>query len=142
MQGLVTRRQFRRVPVPLREAEVYAQVADRVGVSEPTVRKWLGYAAVPQELMDLVASGRLTAPTVMRISEVVPDPKRALDIATRVAEMGPVKREHDRIVAAAEELPSTPATTASTTSGSSSPPRNHGRAPTPPTSPRSASIAV
>lgn len=77
-------------------------VAERLGVSEPTVRRWLGYAAVPEALKALVEQGSLSASVATRLAQGVTDESTALAIAQRVAEMRPPKDERDRILAAAE----------------------------------------
>lgn len=83
-------------------------VAERLGVSEGTVRKWLGYAAVPDAIKDLVQAGKISVPTALNLTKSVPDEGRAIAIAQRVAEMGPVKEDRDRILAAVEEAPNQP----------------------------------
>ena len=81
-----------------------AAVADALGVSAPTVRKWLGYAAVPDAVKDLVRPNKLTVQQAIRISQHVDDPQMAIDIARRIAE-NPVKEDRDRVLESVEELP-------------------------------------
>jgi ParB family chromosome partitioning protein len=80
-------------------------VAEHLGVSEPTVRKWLGYAAVPDRLKALVEEDKLSVPLVTRISQHVHDEDRAVAIAEKIAEMKPAKEHQDRILDAVEESP-------------------------------------
>ena len=84
-------------------------VAERLGVSDQTVRNYLGYAGVPDELKDLVSKGKLSAQAATRIAQKIPDPKRALEIAKEVTDA----RTSDRrrmIVDIAHEHPSLPGT--------------------------------
>lgn len=77
-------------------------VAGRLGVSEQTVRRWLGYAAVPEALKVLVEQGSISASVATRLAQGVDDEGKAVAIAQRVAEMRPSKDQRDRILAAAE----------------------------------------
>ena len=81
-----------------------AAVAKALGVTQPTVRKWLGYAAVPEAIKGFVGSNGLTVPQAIRIAQNVDDEQTAIDIARRVAEK-PVKAERDRVLESVEELP-------------------------------------
>lgn len=85
-----------------------ADVADELGISQPTVRKWLGYAAVPDELKKMVEAREITVPQAMTISQHVPSPRKAVSIARRMVDMRVPKSHRDRIVAAAEEMPDAP----------------------------------
>lgn len=80
-------------------------VADRLGISEQTVRKWLGYAGVPEGLKALVEQGRISVPMATRIAGHVDDEQRAVAIAEKVAELGPTRPEAQRILEAVEEFP-------------------------------------
>lgn len=91
-----------------RELGSVRAVAQRLGISEPTVRKWLGYAGVPAPLKDLVEQGRITRPVATRIAEHVPDEAQALAIATRLANEGPPAEQRERILDAVEEDPERP----------------------------------
>ncbi len=84
-------------------------VADALGVSEQTVRKWLGFAAVPDSIRALVRPGRMkkggiTVQQAMRIAEHVQDEQDAIDIAQRIA-TEPLKTNRDRVLESAAELP-------------------------------------
>jgi ParB/RepB/Spo0J family partition protein len=83
-------------------------VADKVGVSEGTVRRWLGYAAVPDGLKAMVEEGKITRPTATKIAQHVEDEGRALAIAQRVAELRPVGDVRERFLAAVQEYPDRP----------------------------------
>ena len=79
-------------------------VAERTGVSAQTVRKWLGYAAVPEAVKDLVSPGGLTVQQAIRIAESVDDEGIAKEIAIRVAQT-PVKTDRERVLESVAELP-------------------------------------
>lgn len=83
-------------------------VAEQLGVSETTVRRWLGYSGVPEPVKALVSNGSITRPTATRIWEAVPDEGRAVAIATRIAEMRPPAAQRGRILDAAEEYSDRP----------------------------------
>ena len=83
-------------------------VSQQLGVSEQTVRKWVGYAAVPEQIKRLVEEGRITRPTATRISESVGDETRAVEIARRMADLAPAGQERDRILDAVEEYGNRP----------------------------------
>ena len=84
------------------------RVAEHIGVSEATVRKWIGYAAVPETIKTMVAAGQLSVPTATRISQAVADDSQALAVAQRIAELAPPKPQRDRILDALEEAPERP----------------------------------
>lgn len=83
-------------------------VAHRLGVSESTVRKWLGYAAVPEAVKTLVEDGRITRPAAIRIAEHVQDDSTALAIAERIATLQPPPPERQRILEAVEQFSDRP----------------------------------
>lgn len=80
-------------------------VAEYLGITEQTVRKWLGYAAVPEALKVLVDQGVITRPMAMRLAQYVPDEDKAVAIAHKMREMRATKDERDRIFASLEESP-------------------------------------
>lgn len=92
----------------LSELKSISAVANRLGVSEQTVRKWLAYAAVPESMKKLVEQKKLQRSVATRISMSVPDETTAVAVAEKLAETKPPKRERDRILDAAEELPGRP----------------------------------
>lgn len=81
-------------------------VAEHVGVSEPTVRKWLGYAAVPESLKTLVDEGGISRGQAQRLWAGVPDEAKAVEVARLITEKNPPSQDQSRIITAAEELPS------------------------------------
>lgn len=80
-------------------------VADHLGVSPPTVSKWLGYAAVPDSLKDLVSKGSITRPQAERLWAGVADEEKAVEIGRLIGEKNTTPQEQKLIITAAEELP-------------------------------------
>jgi ParB family chromosome partitioning protein len=82
-----------------------AKTAKRLGVSQATVKNYLGYAAVPDEIKNMVSEKRLGASTAVRIAQNIPDKKIAINIAKKVME---TPRSSDRLllIEAAKENPS------------------------------------
>lgn len=80
-------------------------VAEHLGVSEPTVRKWLGYAAVPEALKTLVDEGSISRPQAERLWAGIPDEEKAVEIGRLIGEQKPPPKDQSRIITAAEELP-------------------------------------
>jgi ParB family chromosome partitioning protein len=81
-------------------------VAEHLGTTEQTVRKWLGYAGVPNKLKDLVEERAISVPAAMRLAEYVLDEEKAVAIAKKMAKEP--KRARDRLLEAAEENPRRP----------------------------------
>ena len=81
-----------------------AAVAEQLGVTAQTVRKWLGFAAVPEPIRAIVGDKGLTVQQAIRIAQHVDDVEVATEIAHRVAEK-PVKAERDRVLESVAELP-------------------------------------
>jgi ParB family chromosome partitioning protein len=76
-----------RVAVLLRKnLKNVGEVAKRLGVSPQTVRNWLGYAGVPDEIKGMVDQKKISAQTALAISRSVPDEKEAVEIAKKVRE--------------------------------------------------------
>lgn len=61
-------------------------IAKKIGVSETAVRNYLGWAAVPEPIKEMVEKGKLSKQTAKRIAKVNPDPKKATAIAEKVQE--------------------------------------------------------
>ena len=81
-----------------------ANVAEALGISTTTVRRWLGYRAVPEPIKFFVDEGRLSRGQATRIASHVENEETAIAIATRVAsENNPVVRA--RVLESADELP-------------------------------------
>lgn len=81
-----------------------AEVASRLGVTRQTVRRYLGYAAVPETIKAMVDEGMLTASLAIRIASRIPDDDMALSIAKKVSVMVPA-RDRGLVVDVAGEYP-------------------------------------
>ena len=64
-----------------------ANVAKQLGVSSQTVRKYLRYAAVPEEMKEMVEEGRLGATTALEIVQKIEDEGKAVEIAKGIEEL-------------------------------------------------------
>ncbi len=81
-------------------------VAERIGVTEQTVRKWLGFAAVPSSLKELVDQGAISPNQASRLWGSVPDEKQAIRVGREIAKLKLTRPAQDRFLTAAEENPS------------------------------------
>ena len=91
--------------VYLREQlETNQAVAEAIGVAPQTVRNWLGYAAVPEPIKEMVHIGGLSVQQATNITKSIEDEETAIEIARRVSDVV-VKEERDRILESAKELP-------------------------------------
>ena len=79
-------------------------VAEALGISPSTVRRWLGFAAVPDAIQNLVRTKGLTVQQATSIARYVDDEQTALVIASRLAETS-IKAERDRVLESIAELP-------------------------------------
>ena len=85
-------------------------VAEAIGVTPQTVRNWLGYAAVPEPIKELVQPGGLSVNQATRIAHTIEDEETAIEVARRVSDAA-VKKDRDRILESARELPGRSAAT-------------------------------
>ena len=85
-------------------------VAEALGISQPTVRKWLGYAGVPERVKIFVQPGGLTVPQAVRIANTIEDENTAVAVASRLASER-TKENRDRVLDSAAELPGRSAST-------------------------------
>jgi ParB family chromosome partitioning protein len=83
-------------------------VAEELGVTEQTVRKWLGYHAVAEPIKKMVEEKKITAVEAIKISSNVPEEKKAIRIAEKIAEAKMTKPEKERVFDAVEEEPAAP----------------------------------
>ena len=86
-------------------------VAEQIGSSERTVKKWLGYYhIVPEEMKQMVDEKRISASTALRIAENVSDKEKAIAIAREVpvGRRRGTKADRDRFLSAVEEDPQRP----------------------------------
>jgi ParB family chromosome partitioning protein len=72
-------------------------VAKKLQVSETTIRNYLGYAAVPEQIKELVESKKLSKKTAVRISKTNIDDSRAIAIAAKVTE-APRREDRNAII--------------------------------------------
>jgi ParB family transcriptional regulator, chromosome partitioning protein len=78
-------------------------VAEHLGVSPQTVRNYLGYAAVPQKIKEMVDEDKLSASVAIRISKNIIDEKLAVKIAEKMGEMSRGDRRNILIDVAKEK---------------------------------------
>lgn len=78
-------------------------VAEHLGITEPTVRKWLGYAIVPERLKALVDQKLIKVSVAIRLAQFIPDEAKAIAIAMRI--VGAPKTHIDRVLESIEESP-------------------------------------
>lgn len=83
-------------------------VADYLGTSETTVRKWLGYNAVPTHIKQLVEQRKLTRGQASHLWENVAEEQQAIRLADMIADKRPPADERKRIMTAIEEMPDRP----------------------------------
>ena len=69
------------------------KVARYLGVNPQTVRKWLGYKDLSEDIKEMVDEGKLSATTALRIWRNIPNEKKAVEIAKKVKE---IPRSEDR----------------------------------------------
>ncbi|MBA7676573.1 Nucleoid occlusion protein [subsurface metagenome] len=69
------------------------EVSKRLGVSSQTVKKYLGYAAVPEAIKKMVEEGKFGATTAMEIVKNIEDDEEAIKIAEGIKEL---PRSEDR----------------------------------------------
>jgi len=63
------------------------KVAEHLGVSAQTVRNWLGFAGVPEEIKKMVRERKLGATTAVRITRSIEDKEKAVEIAKKIKEV-------------------------------------------------------
>jgi ParB family chromosome partitioning protein len=80
------------------------KVAEHLGVSPQTVKNYIGYAAVPELIKNMVDKGKLSASTATRITKNIPDEKQALKIAEKIKEI-PRSEDRRKIIDIAKENP-------------------------------------
>lgn len=85
-------------------------VAQALGMTETTVRKWRSYSLlVPDSIKSLVGDKKVTAHVALKLSQAIPDEDRALKVAQYLAENQPAKGVRDRILDAVQEHSDRPA---------------------------------
>lgn len=79
------------------------KVAEKLGVSTQTIRRWLGYQGVPDEIKEMVGKG-IGTQTAINIAKAIPNKKTAIEIAKRVKE-APDNKTRKAILRVARENP-------------------------------------
>lgn len=80
------------------------EVAEQLGVSSQTVRNYLGYAAVPDPIKEMVSERKLSVQTATRIAQGITDENLAVKIATMTTER-PRSRDKLNLIEVAKENP-------------------------------------
>lgn len=80
------------------------KVAEHIGVTPQTVRNWLGYADVPEDMKKKVDEGKLSPTTALRIWRNIPNSKQAVKIAELIEET-PRSEDKGIIIDVARENP-------------------------------------
>jgi ParB family chromosome partitioning protein len=84
------------------------KVAKYLGVTSQTVRNYLGYAGVEEDIKKLVDEGKLSVTTALLIAKNIPDEKQAIDIAKKVKEI-PRAEDRRKLIYGAKDNPNKPA---------------------------------
>lgn len=88
----------------LSEFKDIKKVAEKLGVSVQTVRNWLGYSAVPEQIKEMVEEQKLGATTALNISKGISDTEKAIKVAKKVSET-PRSRDKRLFIRLAKENP-------------------------------------
>lgn len=80
------------------------KVADQLGLSEQTVRNYLGFAGVKDDIKKMVDEGKLSANTALLIAKNIPDERQAIEIAKKVKEM-PRAEDRRKLIYGAKDNP-------------------------------------
>lgn len=83
-------------------------VAEELGITEVTVRKWLGYHAVPEEIKKFVDEKKISTTEAIRISQNIPDESKAVEIVEKMVEENLTKPQKERVFEEIEEEPEVP----------------------------------
>jgi len=71
----------------LNKCGTIGEVSKRLGVSYQTVKKYLGYAAVPEAIKKMVDEGKFGATTALDIVQNIDDEEKAIEIAEGIQEL-------------------------------------------------------
>ena len=88
----------------LAEFNSTAEVAEIIGVTEQTVRNYLGYSIVPETIKEMVERGELNAQTAIRIARSIPNEEKAIQVALQVKET-PRSADRRKLISLAKENP-------------------------------------
>jgi len=86
----------------MNELQSVEAVAKHLGVSIQTVRNYLGYAGVPEQIKQMVEQGQLGATTALRIAWRIPDEDQAVKVAQKARELPRAAQRKQLIDVAAE----------------------------------------
>jgi ParB/RepB/Spo0J family partition protein len=89
----------------LKKLKTPRAVAEYLGTTEVTVRKWLKYAEVPEQLRELVEKNVITPFEATRLFQYASSVEKAVEIAQRMAKMKATKRFRGRVFVSLEETP-------------------------------------
>ena len=88
----------------LKKLKTVNKVAKVLGVDPQTVKRYLGYSAVPEPIKKMVAEGKLSASTAIRVTGNISNEKQAVEIAKKIKEM-PRGEDRTEIIDIAKENP-------------------------------------
>ena len=88
----------------LKELGTIAAVAKKLNVTETTIRNYLGWAAVPEPIKELVEKRQISKVTAIRISKASDNENRAITIAQKIVEI-PRREDRDAIIDTSIENP-------------------------------------
>ena len=88
----------------LAEYDSTAEVAEIIGVTEKTVRNYLGYSIVPEEIKRMVEQGEISAQTAISIARGIPDEEKAIQVAMQVRET-PRSSDRRKLISLARDYP-------------------------------------
>jgi ParB family transcriptional regulator, chromosome partitioning protein len=88
----------------LKELTTVSAVAQKLNVSDSTVRNYLGWAAVPEPIKLLVEKKKISKDTAIRISRTTDSQEKAIAIAEKVVEI-PRREDRDAIIETSIENP-------------------------------------
>lgn len=94
--------------VLLNELGTVKKVADHLGVVPQTVRNYLGYAGVEEDIKKMVDEEKLSVGTALLIARNIADEKQAIEIAKKVKEM-PRAEDRRKLIYGAKANPHKPA---------------------------------
>lgn len=93
------------VALELREKlKTVDKVAELLGVNPQTVKNYLGYAAVHEDIKTMVTDKKFSASIAMRISRGIPDERLALKVAEKIKDM-PRSEQKNLLIDVAIENP-------------------------------------
>ena len=88
----------------LTKLKTVKNVAKALGVDSQTVKRYLGYSAVPEPIKKMVAEGKLSANTAIRIKDNISNEKQAIEIAEKIREI-PRGEDKTEIIDIAKQNP-------------------------------------